>query len=99
MNGSSSADLALQLLPAMGLVIPAVTILVSLIVKTGYQAKARIAGLVSLFLVLVATILNILVIVYHVAAFTYAVGLFVASLIALIVAAVILIYGTLVSPE
>ena len=94
MNANSTLDIALHLLPVMGLVIPAVAILVGLVIRREYEAQAQIAGLVSFFLVLVATFLNILFIVFQCPVFKPSVVFFLASLVALITSVVILAVGS-----
>lgn len=93
MTTLSSTDLALRLLPIMGLVIPAVAILVTWAVKREYEATAHKCGLISLCLVVLATILDILFIAYNTPTFEVATGAFLASLIALLVSVVMLIHG------
>jgi len=88
-------DIALRLLPVIGLVIPAVAIIVAYTgrPKEEYQPKAFLAALVSFFLVVVTLIIAILFIVYYWLTLEWISGFFLASLVALIASVVILIRG------
>ena len=95
MDVNSTLDIALHLLPVMGLVIPGVAILVGLVIRRGYEAQAQMAGLISFCLVLVATFLNILFVVFqHYPVFKLSVVFFLVSLVALITSVVILVVGS-----